>query len=494
MRLSGLASGMDIDSMVTQLMKAKRESYDKAVQKRALVEWQQEDYRSLSSKIVDFRNNKILNTYNLSNSISAKKAEVSGNTNTITINSTTSTATGTLNVSVDQVASASSKVFSIAGKKSETLLKDLGFSSSGGNINISVNGASISVSENGTLNDLVKAINSNKDAKASAFFTYDSSSGATKLSISNTLTGSSEVSVASFSGTFTVDSKPGEDAKATINGVEFTQSSNQFEINGVNFSIKAESGTSGSTVISTVTDTSKIVETIKSFVNDYNSLIASINSELSEKKYYKYSPLTDDQKKEMEDDEVTLWQSKARSGLLRNDTILSGYASELRIAATSLIAGIKVKDSDGNDMSMSIGITSGSYSENGKLILDETKLTEALQSDPDQVIALFNARSTDESPSSTTAGVFAKMSKSSMTALTSLSKKAGTSTTSSSETAAFLESSLMGDQLRSMESRETELLRRLTDMETQYYKQFTAMETAINKMNSQSSSISSFLS
>ncbi|MNT93433.1 flagellar capping protein [compost metagenome] len=52
----------------------------------------------------------------------------------------------------------------------------------------------------------------------------------------------------------------------------------------------------------------------------------------------------------------------------------------------------------------------------------------------------------------------------------------------------------MGRQLTDFNTRITTFQRRMADMETSLYKQFTAMETAINKYNSQSSSLSSYFS
>ncbi|MNR58504.1 flagellar capping protein [compost metagenome] len=52
----------------------------------------------------------------------------------------------------------------------------------------------------------------------------------------------------------------------------------------------------------------------------------------------------------------------------------------------------------------------------------------------------------------------------------------------------------MGKKLSDYNTRISALQDRLDDMETNYYKKFTAMETAMNKYNSQSSSLSSYLS
>ncbi|MNC72314.1 flagellar capping protein [compost metagenome] len=80
------------------------------------------------------------------------------------------------------------------------------------------------------------------------------------------------------------------------------------------------------------------------------------------------------------------------------------------------------------------------------------------------------------------------------TSLEKLSKKAGTSKYSADINSTFKTESVMGKQLTDFNTRITTFKRRMADMETSLYKQFTAMETAINKYNSQSSSLSSYFS
>ncbi|MGO4373014.1 flagellar filament capping protein FliD, partial [Paenibacillus sp. MCAF20] len=308
MRLTGLASGLDVDSMVKELMKARQTTYNNMVKKRTLSEWKQEDFRSASTKIVDFRNNK-LSSYTLSNAISAKTSQVP------------------------------------------------------------------------------------------------------KTQIT-----------------------AGNDASVTVNGITYgPQASNRFNINGVDFTVKAMTQTLAPANITAVQDTSKIVETIKAFVADYNSLIGSLNSELSEAKFRNFAPLSSEEKAEMNEDDIKTWQDKARSGALKNDSTLSRYVSDLRLTATSLVAGIK----DGDGKSLSIGITTGSYSEKGKLVLDETALRNALESNPSEVTDLF---------SNNTTGVFRKMTNASMDALTELSKKAGTSLTSTDLSSSFLVNSTLSQE------------------------------------------------
>lgn len=461
MRLSGLASGLDVDAMVKLMMKGRTASYDNMIKQRTQVEWKREDYRSVSSKIVDFRNNK-LSSYNMSNAINAKSSEVSGDTNAIKVNTTSSTAAGILTVNVEKVATSQRDVYDLTGVDLTTE-------------SFEINGIQVTLGTDKSGAGLAAAINANKnELKATAV--YNTQTG--EIAITSTETGLGKPIITNVAR---IDAKSaaGTEAVVIINGMEYKQNSNRFNINGVDFTVQAKSSPTLDTTISVVKDTTKVMDTIKSFVAEYNSLIGMINGELGEEKNRTYLPLTSDERKAMSDKEVEQWDAKAKSGGLRNDSTLSKYVSDLRTIATSLIEGIDI----GGGNRMSIGITTAGYSEKGKLVLDEKILGDALESNPDKTTALF---------SDGTNGVFKKMVDTSLVALTALSSIAGTSMTSSEANASFLESSLLSDRIRNMKSKESLMLQRLNNAETQFYKQFSAMEAAINKMNSQSSSISSF--
>ncbi|REK69568.1 flagellar filament capping protein FliD [Paenibacillus paeoniae] len=461
MRLSGLASGLDVDAMVKELMKAKRATYDKVVKQKTQLEWKREDYRTISSKIVDFRNNKLAN-YNLSNAINAKTSNVSGAANSIRINATNSTASGSLEVKVEQLATNTREVFDIGT----------------GNLavgEVQINGESITLDGDMNGAQLAKIINGNSKYKATAL--YNEQTGQISITAKESGAIDSAMLVSGIANRNAAASDPGKTAVVHINGMRYEQNSNRFVINGVDFTAVDESDNSAT--ISVTKDTTKTVDTIKAFISEYNSLISLVNGELSEEKFRNYMPLTTDEKSALSEKEVELLESKARSGLLRRDTTLTKLISDLRSTATALVGGAQT----GENSYLSVGITTGSYTEKGKLVLDEEKLRSALDSNPEEVTALFTGSN----------GVFRSMMDSSMSALKDLNKIAGTSLTSSDTAFTFMHNSTIGEQLKSMESRESQMLTRLNMMEIQYYKQFTAMEKAINKFNSQSSSLSSFM-
>lgn len=108
MRISGLASGMDIDSMVSQLMKAQSMGLDKLKQKKQILEWQRDDYRSMNTLLLDFRSQltqmKLTTNYRSRQTTSTNDARL-----TATASSAASISSYTIS-NVTQLASAETRV------------------------------------------------------------------------------------------------------------------------------------------------------------------------------------------------------------------------------------------------------------------------------------------------------------------------------------------------------------------------------------------------
>ncbi|UZW67081.1 flagellar filament capping protein FliD [Priestia flexa] len=142
-------------------------------------------------------------------------------------------------------------------------------------------------------------------------------------------------------------------------------------------------------------NTDKAVESIKDFVTKYNELIATLNGKTTEERYRDYSPLTDAQRESLTDKQAEQWEEKAKSGLLKNDSILSSGLNQMRSNWYSAVSGITGEFKQLTD----IGITtSTNYMDRGKLVINETKLKEALEKDPQSVMDLFskNGETTSE--------------------------------------------------------------------------------------------------
>lgn len=489
-RITGLASGMDIDATVKKLMTAEKAPLTKLTQQKELVEWKREGYRDVSTKLVSFLNDK-LNTLSLSSSINAQQATMTGNTTAVSATATGAASGGVLNISVQGLASATN-VMSTTGAGAHAGTEALSNVYSGSDP-ITINGQTIAVDPTDTIDSFIQKINSNKDAGVTAVF--DPSSG--KMSLTNKATGNTPLT---FSGAAleafgikngSTTNTPGKDAQLTVNGLAITQKSNSFSMNGVNLTLNEVTPTGQTTQVTISPDTNALVKNVQSFVDAYNDVLSTLNSKVGEERYPKYAPLTDDQKKDLSDDEQALWNKKAKSGMLKNDDMLQNTISSMR---TAMIQGVTL--SDGSKVSFAqLGITTGTYETKGKLTLDTDKLKTALEKDPNIVNNFFGAQDSNAINTNKYTdqdGILARMKKVSKASLESLASTAGTSKVSSDANSTFLVNSLMGTQLTGMERRISDWNSRLNTIETNYYKKFTAMETAISKYNTQSTSLSSF--
>jgi len=490
-RISGFNTGLDIDQIVKELMSAKRQPLNKLNQQKTLIEWKRELYREISSKLVDFRNNKLFN-YGMSNMIAAKKAIVTGNTSAVSVRATSAAFSGDeLTIHVDSLATGykleNQNVFDTTKTLKE--LKDdalVPFTYSGtGTIAFEINGKTIELNEEeDTIATMIQKIN-----KANAGVTAYLDGATGRFTIRSKITGDlSTISIDDpndLLANFKLQSTNGSDAIVTINGIQTKRSSNTFTENGVEITLLADNS---DITIRVATDTDKIVDMVKSFINDYNSILDAVNKRLYEERDRNYLPLTSEQKEEMSEKEIELWEAKAKSGLLRNDSILSDMINDFRLAIITdvEVGGVKVNLTQ-------FGIGTGDYTQRGKLvILDEDRLRAAIEEDPDKFVAMFTQNSADQSATASDSGLFRRLNQAASRALDQLAEKAGVSRFSADPNAAFSESSFMGEELRSLDSRIKTLIARLTIIENNYYKQFTAMETAISRFNAQSAALSGY--
>lgn len=495
MRLSGLASGMDIDQMVSELMRAHRMRVDKSYQQKQILEWRREDYRTINTKLLTLRNSvfdmKLQGTF-------MTKTASSSNSDILTATAGGSAVAGDYSVTVHNLATGVTKsstealAASYTESGSDRVIKTLGeqFSLTGsvtftlqGNVNGEVKEQAFTfntASQNiydvvGTINNAGLGIKASYDSNLERFFLMTSGTGEqaeihVKADEQNFLTDHLKLNV--NVGVDEANAHRGTDAVIDFNdatGLKF--SSNQFTANGINLNLKAESGQT--VKVSVIQDVDAILNKIKSFVEAYNSTIESITGKLNEERNRDYQPLTDDQKKDMSDREIEKWEEKARSGMLKADQLLSNVYNQIRSVTMARVEGLS-----GQYTSLSsIGINTKNWYEDqsGKLEINETTLREALANDPEGVMNLF----TKSSESSSKSGVAVKLYDAVNNAISQITTKAGSS-------AALYDDSILGEDITRLNKSISLAEERLLQLENRYYRQFTAMEQAINQMNMQS--------
>lgn len=285
--------------------------------------------------------------------------------------------------------SLSSKLDSI-----KTFFKnDLNIEDPDTNVVFTINGQTIDVGKtyaDATLGDVINAINTSDAGIKISYdslrdrFTMEAKTQGATSSITYTDTDPENgllKAMGLVDGTYIA----GTDAEFTLDNVKgMKRSSNEFTIDGVTYTLK---GTSPDTVtVEIEEDIDAVVEKIKGFVEKYNEVLDKINGLLSEKKDRDYLPLTEAQKEKMSEDDIEKWEERAKSGLLRSDSILQDIVYSMRTALYDKV--------EGTSLSLhQIGITTGTYQDKGKLKIDEAKLRTAMKDNFQEVVRLFTNKS-----------------------------------------------------------------------------------------------------
>ena len=372
-----------------------------------------------------------------------------------------------------------------------------------GKLELTINSKEFSFDKYTSLSGMMNTINSDPDANAS--IKYDEIGD--KFIITAKQRGSGDnIAIEETGGNFfgaggagaaRIDTNSetmtqGADAKAKIDGQVVVRNSNTFIINGTTYTLlKAHADPAAeSETVSLSVDTEAIFNNIKGFIDKYNETIDLINTKLSEKYDRDFQPLTDAQKEEMSEDEIKKWEEKAKTGLLRNDSMLQDIVYGMRRALTDDIEGVDIKLSD-------IGITTGDYSEQGKLIIpDEAKLKAAIEKNPYAISDLFAQKADiDYSDADTTSlraerynneGLANRLSDILNDIIRTtdgkgkLLEKAGVSGDSTEFT------NMLYKQIEDYNDDIDDMVARLTDKENAYYAKFTVMEQYISQMTAQS--------
>ncbi|WP_018930999.1 flagellar filament capping protein FliD [Gracilibacillus lacisalsi] len=269
----------------------------------------------------------------------------------------------------------------------------------------------------------------------------------------------------------------GQNAKFTINDLNTERHSNTFQIDGVTFNLKqtfdgSATGTDQPVTVNVSNDSEAVYENIVEFVESYNELIETLNGKVTEQYHRDYDPLTDEQKESLSETQQEEWTELAKSGLLKNDAILRDTLTKMRRDFYSPV------DNGGssviNQLS-EIGIkTTANYMQGGKLEINEAKLKEAIESDPQAVENLFRGDGSEYSDK----GIIRRLDETIDGARDRITERAGRATSTNYQFT-------LGRNLNQIEEQITRFENRLTQVEERYWSQFTAMEQAMQRANQQ---------
>lgn len=520
-RITGLATGLDVDSIVKETMQAERTKIDAVEQEKKLVQIQQDIYREVIKECRDFYDKYFNMTKADSVLLQKNWAGVSfESSNSSVVTATASGGAEVDNYSVQVLQLASPAKATITDKDLESMdgivvnIKDKD------NKDVEI---TIDLSSGKTNTDKVSIIN-NKLKEHGITAKYSSFSGGISL-ISNEdgkeqkftaecvkfkKDADGKVKVDS-DGKYNIESKGdkkeaiGTDCIAKLtNGLgesyNYLGNSNTLSLDSVTFKftdVNAK-GTPkydkdgnieeindlielSSAKITGKTDAVGIKDKLVNFVEDYNKIMTKLNTLINEKRDKDYMPLTDEQKKEMTDKQIELWEAKVKEGQLSRDSDLTRIRNAMKSAMSSVSSsGLSLEK---------IGITpSKDYSgnKNGTYTVDENKLLSALEKNTSEVMELFVNKSENNN------GILNQLKntldKETQNTTSSLLKKAGM------EGSATASNNTLSKKIATYETKIVRLEKLFSKKQQNLYSKYASLETLMNNLNSQMNYLSSMFS
>ncbi|GKX28476.1 flagellar hook-associated protein 2 [Vallitalea longa] len=497
-QFSGLASGLDTDNIIKELMKAERLKVDRVKKDKTKLEWKKDIWKDMNAKVYSFYTKSVFDLK--SKGTFCKKNALSSNEGIISAKAGISAVEGTHTIKINRLARGSFLTGNeiTTDKNSEDItsstkagdLIDFGTDTTKV-ITISLdNGKTtkdIEISANNTISEITDKIKKEQD---NINISFDNNFNRLMMSTKDQgqeqqiiVSGDDEL-LSALGLQDAEGGKPstrigtnGQDAEFVYNGTTLTSNSNEVNINGLTLALKDEGVSANITVNQ---DTDAIYNKVKDFVNEYNEILLEMNIKVNADRAKGYEPLTQEEKKAMSDDDIKLWEDKIKNSLLRRDDILSGLKDSMRnILGTS--SGVDTSDFK-YDFLSDLGIVTGDYSERGLLHINGDEddplyaaktntLKEAIEEDPEKVAELLNA-----------------VGRELHSVMQDKMKGSGVSSALT-----FYNDKEMDNRIDEYADRIEELEDKLTVIEQRYYQQFTAMEKAIQAMNSQSASLVSML-
>jgi len=484
-RITGMYSGLDTESLITSLVAGKKTKVETAQKEQMTLKYKQDAWTDLNKKIK-----------NLFTSIGDLRYE--GSYTKYTTNVSNSNVASVMTNDGAMLATQSLKVKSLAqagymtGGKMEaadksaltsaSTLEDIGITS---DTTIDINGNSISLSKDMTINDVAKEL-----SKYGVTAKFDSAQQ--RMYISATETGKD--------GDFTISGDAdalkklglsteggahklnGTDAKIELNGVEYTSNSNVFSINGLTITAKQTTKDDETVTLDTTKDSSGVYDMIKKFIKQYSELINEMDKLYNTKEDKGYKPLTDEEKSALSDYEVEKWDNQLKDQALSKDSNLYDISQAMeKVFSSPIEVGEKTY------YLSDFGVETASYfnaddnekhalhiygDEDDSLYSSETnKLKNAITTDPDTVAKVFST-------------VFQDLYK----AMDAQSARVANFRSYGS----FFDDVKLKSDYTSYNSKISDLEQKLTDYEDKWYKKFSKMETAMSKMQSSTSALSSF--
>ncbi|MGF7143669.1 flagellar hook-associated protein 2 [Anaerotaenia torta] len=503
-KLSGLASGLDTDAIITELMKAQRMKSTKIENSKVKLEWKQEKWQELNKKLYSFYTG-TLSSMRLQGGYNVRSA-ASSDESKVKVTAGNGAVEGNHQIKIDRLATAQyvtggelkgmkdGKPFEVTGK---TTMAELGVID-GDEGEFRINNKPIKVTKDTTLNELVNklksaGINASFDNAQKRLFLSSKTSGSDGAFTLTTEAAGVKLdklglgTVIKDGDTFKIDgSAPAgagmalvaaEDAEFEYNGAKMKSSSNTVTVNGLTFELLGQTGT-GTVSINVKKDTQAVYDKIKSMVKEYNEILTTMNELYNAPSVKGYEPLTDEQKEAMSEKEIEKWEAKIKDSLLRRDDGIGSLINRMR---SDINFSVEV---NGKKYSLSsFGVKGMDYTEKGLLHIDGDKDDSTVSGNADELM-----KALEENPQA----VISVFSKFADNMYSSYADSMGKSSSLRS-TLTFYNDKEMKKQVEDYGNKLKALEKKLTEIEDRYYKQFSAMEKAMSSLNAQSNNLAAML-
>ncbi len=512
LRMTGMYSGMDTESIVSQLVQARSQKVTKLKNEQTKLQWKQEAWQDMNKKIYSLYSS-TLSDLRFSSAYQ-KKSTVSSDTTKATVVASEAAVNGTQTLKIKQLAKsgyltgAEIKQKEVEETKADGTtvtkkvdwttddkLSDIDSSMIGKKITVSVGTGdekketTIEITEEMKISEFVSklkeaGVNASFDTTNQRFFISSAGTGLEKefaISSENLDSGNSVLSALGMD-----ESDPNcvrikaQDAVIELNGAEFTSDTNAFSINGL--TINAVGVTEEEITIVTSTDYDGIYNTIKDFIEEYNDIINEVNKKYNADSARKYDVLSDEEKESMTDEQIEKWENTIKDSLLRKDNSLSSIMTALK---SSMSEGIEV---NGKTMYLfDFGIETLSYfeaeedernayhilgdKEDDKVSGKDDKLKKAIASNPEEVAEFFSS-----------------LCKKMYDNLDEMMKS-----TDYSSMYKVYDDKRLKKEYDDYTKKIKEAEEKLNDYEDKWYDKFSAMEVALSKLQSNSNAVTSML-
>lgn len=493
MRLTGLMSGMDTESIIQQLVEAKKTKVDTAKKSQTKLSWKQDAWKELNTKLQNLQK-KYLSNMRFATDYAKKTTKVS-NSNKVSVITGENAVDGVQSLKIESLAksgymtggklegkdggelTALSKISDIQGVADDI----------NGNISIKTKSGTvdIAIDSETTISDVLTqlksaGVNASFDAKQQRLYIISKEMGEENdFEITGDDAALSALGLSESQST-KVD---GKDAVIYLNDARYTSTNNTFEINGLTFTALGTTGEDEEITVTTQNDTDGIYDMLKNFLKEYNSIINEMDKLYNADSAKGYEPLTNDEKEAMSESDIKEWETKIKDSLLRRDENISTVSSALK---SVMSAGIEI---NGKTMYLSsFGINTLSYFE----AADNERNAYHIDGDPDDASTSGNAdklKSMIASDPDTVISFFTQLSKNLYDKMSDLSKSVDGYRTYGN----FYDDKKMKSDYDDYTSKISDLEQKLADYEDKWYKKFAAMETALAKMQSNMSAVTSLL-